>query len=618
MMDWVINLKLLKRHSSFKEEFLIFFEFLELNDLMCPLKITQRNSKFGEQMEDEKEVIHIGEVSEDHLKQSIHYYHPFQFFQLIAYYFSFKTYHYIKESKFYYFSRIKWLEKNENDEKIREKRVKRIEKEERIWIKTTNKKLFRGFNKTVARINKLTKKEKRGKKKKNINDLKEANKKLKAYEDFFYPKLIGNHFLTQEFLNIWIKLDSMIYYRDYIITPPSIRISHIHAKVSPYNEKERYENFLKFKKWQESTAKNIRNIISEEDCAKLKNFMFNLDRVFSRDDNSIIDGLDNWKDLLDIIAVRKKEEITGWINIAMNILSIKRFLGEISWALFKYNIQLWPKNQENEKPYYFISDETEILEYRKSTLSEFKLFIAIPFILAVEGETEKNIMEFYFNRKPMFIAIDVENIGGVGNTIYYRKLVKDIKERDYYFFIDYENPENYQKKLDFIQNDGVFFFPDFVTENFTVEQILNGYSKWIKDLGGNLSTQNKGILYQRLNDSKVQSVELISASKKDKIIKGFENILIDFTQVYYPELIKQKYPEHYTDSQQYYLSKKKLKQNFKKIFTEKYLLEIVRTSLEVDPERKSRKFAFEYKLEPFYKKINKIIYRNIDQQFHIL
>lgn len=169
-----------------------------------------------------------------------------------------------------------------------------------------------------------------------------------------------------------------------------------------------------------------------------------------------------------------------------------------------------------------------------------------------------------------------------------------------------------------IQNNGVFFFPDFVTENFTVEQMLNCYSKWIKDLSGNLTAENKSILNQRLTKSKEQSVALISASKKEEIIKGFENILVDFTQVHYSDLILQKYPEFHIDSQQLYLSKKKFKQKFKEIFTENYLIEIVRTSLEDDPERKSIKFAFEHKLEPFYKKINKIIYRNIDQQFHIL
>ncbi len=69
------------------------------------------------------------------------------------------------------------------------------------------------------------------------------------------------------------------------------------------------------------------------------------------------------------------------------------------------------------------------------------------------------------------------------------------------------------------------------------------------------------------------------------------------------------------DSQTNYLSKKKLKQKFKEIFTEKYLIEIIKTSLEDDPERKAKKFSFEHKLEPFYKKINKIIYRNINLQY---
>ena len=617
MIDWAKELKIISDFSRKKEEFLIFIEYLEFIELICPLKIAKRNSKFGEQIEFEKETIHFGIPSVNSLKQNIHYYHPFQFFQLIAYYFSFKSYQFIKESKFYYFFRKRLVEMHENDEKKRLREIKKIEKEERKWIKTTNKAMFRGFNKNVDGSTKMTKKEKKEKKKENLIKLKEVNNILKAYNDWFHPILIGNHFLTEDFLKIWIKLDSIIYYRDYIIAPTSIRVSHVHANISSYEEEKRSENLLKFKKWQELMIKTCKNFFTDEDKTKLKNLLFNLDRVFSRNSNNIIDGLDNWNDLLDLMTIQKKEKITGRTNIAINLLSIMRFLGRISWALLHYNIQLWPRNQENEKPYYFMSEEEDILEYRKSVLSEFRLFTTIPFILGVEGETEKNILEFYFENKPMFIMIDIENIRGGGNTIYYSKLIKDIKEREYFFFLDYENQRNYEEKSCMIQDNGVFFFPDFVTENFTVEQTLKCYSTWINDLGGNLKTEARAILNQRLIESKKQSEILILASKKEGTTKGFEDVLIDFTKVHYPSLILQNFPELQIDSQTNYLSKKKLKQKFKEIITEKYLIEIVKTSIEDDPERKTIKFSFEHKLEPFYEKINTIIYRNINLQFKV-
>ena len=38
---------------------------------------------------------------------------------------------------------------HENDENKRIKKIKKIEKEERKWIESTNRALFRGFNKNV-------------------------------------------------------------------------------------------------------------------------------------------------------------------------------------------------------------------------------------------------------------------------------------------------------------------------------------------------------------------------------------------------------------------------------------------------------------------------------------
>ena len=612
IVDWARELKLIRNFPNETEKFLIFFKYLESIGLIYPLKITQKKSKFDEQIEYEREIIHIEKLSEDFVDQVVHYYHPFQFFQFIAYLFAFKSYQSIKESRFYYFLRKKLVVIHENDEKKRIIVIKKIEKEERKWIGVTNRAMFRGFNKNVDRSKKFTKKEKKEKKKQNLKNLRELNNKLKTYKDFFYPKLIGAHFLTKDLLKVWIKLDSIIYYPDYIITPTSIRVSYMHPKIFSHEEEKRHGNLLKFRKWQESMIKNCSNFFTMKDKATLKNFLFDIDRVFSRDYNNIIDGLDNWIDLLDLIAIQKKEKITGRTNIAINLLSIKRFLGLISWALLNYNIQLWPKNQEKKQPYYFMSGEKDSLEYRKSILSEFRLFTTIPFILGVEGETEKKLIESYFENKPMYIIIDVENIRGGGNTIYYSKLIKDIKEREYYLFLDYENQKNYEEKFKMILDGGVFFFPDFVTENFNVEQILKCYSCWITDLGGNLNKEDKHALNQKLTESKIQSDALIRASKKEGTAKGFEEILIDFTKVNYSNLILHNFPEFKIDKQTQYLSYKKLKQKFKEIFTERYLIEIIKTSLKDDPERNIIKFEFENKLEPFYKKINNVIYRNMN------
>ncbi len=109
------------------------------------------------------------------------------------------------------------------------------------------------------------------------------------------------------------------------------------------------------------------------------------------------------------------------------------------------------------------------MDYSKSVLSDFNLFVEAPFILYVEGATEKSILKCYAKNRS-WIRYKVKNIKGLPKTIYYLKLNEDIEERVYYFFLDYENPEVYKINKDEVGNNGAFFFPDFVTENFSSER----------------------------------------------------------------------------------------------------------------------------------------------------
>lgn len=162
-----------------------------------------------------------------------------------------------------------------------------------------------------------------------------------------------------------------------------------------------------------------------------------------------------------------------------------------------------------------------------------------------------------------------------------------------------------------IGKDGAFFFPDFVTENFEPIKVFKKFTAWFTKIGGSLSKNSENCLKKKLPQSKKHSNSLKTNRKKRGNPKGYETILIEFLVNKYPKIIMNAYPSIKKVSNNHqYPDKNKFEPIFKKIFTENYLLEIIKDSLENDPKRKGRKFSFEIKLKPFYESINKYMYRN--------
>ena len=199
---------------------------------------------------------------------------------------------------------------------------------------------------------------------------------------------------------------------------------------------------------------------------------------------------------------------------------------KFTWEFFGYNLEPWPKNKEHEKPYFCFSEPYEVLDYRKSVLSDFNLFVEAPFILYVEGATEKSILKCYVKDKS-WLRYKVKNIKGLSKIMYYLKLSEDIEERVYHFFLDYENPEVYDMNKDEVGNNGAFFFPDFVTDNFSPEEILKSFKDWTNSCNITLSSSLEDELMNLLQKAKQDSNRLISQTIKTENPKGFEEIIID-------------------------------------------------------------------------------------------
>ncbi|GAH59753.1 unnamed protein product [marine sediment metagenome] len=232
----------------------------------------------------------------------------------------------------------------------------------------------------------------------------------------------------------------------------------------------------------------------------------------------------------------------------------------------------------------------------------------------MDGETEVTIMREYLKTKKYGFNYKIENIGGTGKTSYHIKLCKEAEDKEYFFFLDYDKKDDYNKYKQIIENNGVFFFPDFVTENFSAEDIYEFYIDWIQKIGFTFTLEQKEVIEVRLMKCKQKSDELIQMSEKKGKPKGFEITLINFTlSCFYPELLR-KYPQYQNEENS--LDLDKFKQFFKTQFTENYLKERIRKSFE-DPDRKSEKFSFEEKIKPFLKQIADLVNRNIKIKYGI-
>ena len=587
-------------------------DFLEENNLFQPIYITKADSEYGQELDRRGRFSFF--PNEPKEKDFIKFYHPFQFFQFILYWDSFKKY-YSKESKFYYYLQKKYININIEGKK-RKKQLRRIENEEKKWRETKIKRRFEMYNKNVKNSKERTFRQKRQQIRKNKKDLKQAIR-YKKVSDNFYRHLTGSHWLSFDFLKVWIKLDSLMLFGEYFITPSGVNIYPQLNTKSQFDKNEREEVLAKFKNWTNEKLNDKRNFLTQGEQDILKKMYSRIYHHFIHSSKNKINGLESLENLLDVIRKNKLSKLYGNLNISVNILALLRNLTRITWELFEFNLIIWPKNKEKEQPYFYLNNESEAIEFRGSVLADFGLFASTPFVLYTEGGTEKTLMKYYFDNKWLLFPISVENIGGIDKTIQALTINRPLKDRIYFFFLDYERPQKYSEKKGKIGDHGAFFYPDFVTENFEPDVILDLYDKWINVLGATLIESQRQLLLTELKKSKNESNELIESEDKNLNIKGYESILIDFSLRNFKDNLMKAYPMIVSGKDYPYPNKKKFRQTFKKFFTEEYLILPIKEKLEEDPERRNEKFAFEMKLNPFYDAINQFRLRNEKIQYDL-
>lgn len=609
MLVWTEKLNLFQ-NSTEKENIKYFIEYLEENLLLIPLAKAKRNSDFAQNIINERGIIRFIR-NKDYYEEFDKYYHPFQFIQFLTYLKIYKE-SIIENALFNFFLRKKRIEMS-NSKINKKKLLKKIEKDKNNKIKKEIKWRFKSYNRNLKKSS-LSKQDKKKQFKKNKKDLKDALK-YKKYYDLFLVKLKHDNWLRKEYLKLWIKLDSLYYFDNDIYCPNKRYIMYYEANCNADNHECREKRVSEFLKWREEELKNKQKFLSEGEVNILGDFITEIERRFFRHSKNFFDGLENWEDLIDIISEEKLEKITGFTSLKINILSIKRFLEKICWFLLEKNLNKWYPQFEKRKPHFIFAKKEESIDYRKSVLLDFYLYIASPFILYVDGETEVTIMREYLETKKYGFHYKIENLGGSGKASYHIKICKEAEDKEYFFFLDYDNKDDYERNKKIIDSKGVFFFPDFVTENFSIEDIYKFYLDWINIFGFSLSVDQKKEIKSRLIKSKEKSEELIQMTKKKGRPKGFEKTLINFTLKYFYQEILIKYPEFKNVDN--HMDLKRFDQFFKTQFTENYLKKRISKSLIEDPDRKNEKFSFEVKIKPFLKQIAESFNRNINIKYDI-
>jgi hypothetical protein len=337
----------------------------------------------------------------------------------------------------------------------------------------------------------------------------------------------------------------------------------------------------------------------------LKKTHFTLNHIIGSGNFGSFGTNGNWIDLFDVIDEDKVSEILGFISFYINLMFIRRYIERSYWYLFKKNI-LYDK--ENDfKPYFVCESEEEWKSYLLGVKVDFSLIN--PFILYVEGPTEQTILEEYTNH--LFLRFSITSMQGISNSIYYERLCRDSNIMKYFFVFDVHNIDEFDKMRNLYGENCTFFFPDFITENFSIDEIYNSFQEWINEINLDISGESLIDIKNKITEEKNLSDAMNNEFKNLNRItthnsKGFEKIIInELNKKYSPEIVR-LFPEKFKLTLNNHIENLKEFKDFVKKNLSQKLRFYVANSYPKNGAR-IKKFTFEYKLKPFLNRITEVI-----------
>lgn len=392
-------------------------------------------------------------------------YHPIQFFQIITYLrgSTYKNLLNKKEYKEFYWKR----RLNFNDHMVKE-----IEK--------------------YLKEKKLTKEQ----------YIKQKSDKGIGFHQLDWIYFSQHRWLIEKALLLWIKFEK--YYQIKFLRPSNSHKINIELQISQWdsNKDELYDKmFKKYREWYMEVSKNFSNYFSVDDFNILKGFITWTEVQLD------IDGLDRFKDLFLLINKEKKSMLKGFLSFYVNILQIVKTLRFFQEKLVKSFPELKNENIEPKwyEPKYFFKEEQEKIEYLQKVYLDYGLTQKDTYLLYVEGPTELILLidwlDMVYYRTKVKINIKILPSGKSSASVF-EYLANNFDANEHFLILDedkqgYAEGKKNQLRGRGILNDSFYIFsPDFVTENFKPEEIIEALKGYFNEISDKIyeATEQKYIL----------------------------------------------------------------------------------------------------------------------------
>ena len=431
------------------------------------------------------------------------------------------------------------------------------------------------------------------------NYLKKENKQLKEFiqetssnglpfDQFKWLFYIQNRWLIGRSLKLWIKIESFLapifYYKR---GRPNINMQ-FQISENEWYDKDKYRNLQeKYYNWREDVNNNFDKYFSIDEYLELKKFRETI-WLYTK-----LDGLEEFIDLFLHISDDKKAKLKGFPNYWINMVQIYTMLKIMEDRYFSYYSEL--AEHKTELKWYdpkYIFKENELSEHKKKIFLDYGLTQEETYIVFVEGPADAILLrdwtDLIFYRTG--IRINIKELGGRRNKFIFEYLTKEFEINEFFLVLD-QDTEDYAKGLKSnLMGKGIseeafhIFYPDFITANFTAEEIYEAFLNYFKDL-------------KEKNDKKSEIRLELKETDKQKVLKRLKD-----------KQDSEKYEDIAEECLKIIL--KNASYEFKKTKFAKYLLDVIRKNLSM-AERK-RKYPFEEILGKFVSKIQKKKYPGSD------
>ncbi len=248
------------------------------------------------------------------------------------------------------------------------------------------------------------------------------------------------------------------------------------------DEYEKGGNLRDLESWYRKFEMDKLNYFTDEELHEL-----NLFTRLLKDISRNCDGLNEWSDLFCLIR-NNKEKLKSTLLYDVNMIQVANDLNRLLWYLRTDDLE----NTEDRPPGYF-TDDLEAEKHYQKVLYKYNLTPEPIFIVYVEGPTELNILKKWYGLNCYvhsfgFKELLSKNKEEVKKTLDY--VVGPFKSKLYFYFFD--GDENDSMNADIkellvhapvrIKDDYYEFFePDFVTYNFSVEDVLKAFYIYFED-----------------------------------------------------------------------------------------------------------------------------------------